>query len=124
MATAQRAFLNTTGPLCSLHDNLSSGQEIPLEDIKSLIEQTLCLMGSANHQLSVLRRKKILASVNKDKIGLADQPLPNAKRFLFGDDFPSIASKQADLSRGLAKSLALTPAKSRRVFYKSAQGNR
>ena len=52
-------------------------------------------------------------AINKDKIGLADQPLPNAKRMLFGDDFPSIASKQADLSRGLAKNLgaASRPAK-------------
>ena len=44
-------------------------------------------------------------AINKDKIGLADQPLPNAERLLFGDDFPSIASKQEDLSRGLANYL-------------------
>ena len=54
----------------------------------------------------MLRRKKVLANVNKEKINLADQPLPNAKRFLFGEDFPSIASKQAELSRDLAINLS------------------
>jgi hypothetical protein len=61
--------------------------------------------GSANTQLSILRRKKVLA-INKSKIELATQPLPNAKKLLFGEDFPSIASKEAELSRGLAKNLA------------------
>ena len=98
----QRALLDTTGPLCSLHDALSSGTQVPTEEIHCIVEQKLCVLGSANHQLSVLRRKKVLANINKEKINLGDQPLPNAKRFLFGEDFPSIASKQAELSRGLA----------------------
>ena len=96
MAVVQRALLNTTGPLCSLHDTLSSGNQVPEELIKCIVEQTLCLPGSANHQLSVLRRKKVLANINKEKISLADQPLPYPKHFLFGEDFPSVASKQAE----------------------------
>lgn len=113
LASVQRSMLNTTGPLCCLHDALCSDQEISKDDIKLILEQSLCLLGSANFQFSALRRKKILVAINKEKIGLADQPLPNAKRKLFGDDFPSIASKQADLSRGLAKNLgaASRPAK-------------
>ena len=65
-------------------------------------------------------------AINKDKIGLADQPLPNAKRLLFGDDFPSIASKQADLSRGLAKNLgaASRPAKRPRSGHRVLQTRR
>jgi len=35
----------------------------------------------------------------------AELPLPNAKIWLFGDEFPSMASKQAELSRGLTKKL-------------------
>jgi len=70
------------------------------------------LLGSANFQFSTLR-KKIPMAINKERIGLADKPLPNAKGLLFRDDFPSIASKQADLSRGLAKNLGVAswPAK-------------
>ena len=105
MAVVQRALLNTTGPLCSLHDALSSGTQLPPEEIKCIVEQSLCLLGSAKHQLSVLRRKKVLANINKEKINLADQPLPNAKFFLFGEDF-SVVSKQAEISCGLAKNLS------------------
>ena len=83
----QRAFLNSTGPLCSLHDALASGRQVPMEDIKSIVEQTLCLIGSANHQMSVL------ANINNEKIILAELPLPNAKLVLFREDVPSVASK-------------------------------
>ena len=65
MAVVQRAFLNSTGPLCSLHDALASGRQVPMEDIKSIVEQTLCLIGSANHHMSVFRTKKVLANINK-----------------------------------------------------------
>ena len=41
-----------------------------------------------------------------DKLNLLELPLPNAKSWLFGDDFPSLASKQAELSKGLTKYLA------------------
>lgn len=113
LASVQRAMLNITGSLCCLHDALSSGRDVTKEDIKSILEQSLCLLGSANYQFSTLRRKKILVTINNDKISLAEQSLPNAKRMLFGDDFPSIASKQADLSRGLVKNLGVAsrPAK-------------
>lgn len=109
MASVQRALLYSTGPLCALHDSLSSGDKVSGEDVNNIIEQTLCLMGSANYLLSTLRRKKVLATINKDKIDLADYPLPNAKTMLFGDDFPTLASKQADLSKGLAKNLNKKP---------------
>ena len=78
----QRATLNITAPLCCLHDALTSNKIIPLEDILTIVEQSLCFLGSANCQFSILRRKKILAAINTDKIGLADQSLPNASRIL------------------------------------------
>jgi hypothetical protein len=86
-----------------LHDRLENNLPVNPTELKLLVEQSLCLVGSANTQLSVLRHKKVLASINKSKIDLANQPLPNTQRWLFEDDFPSIASKEAELSRGLAK---------------------
>ena len=68
--------------------------------------------------MSVLWRKNVLANINKDKISLAEQPLPYAKRFLFGEDFATVASKQADLSRGLAKNLS-NVSKPRQPYQKS-----
>ncbi len=91
--------------------------------LKQIVQQFLCLLGSANTQLSILRRKKILASINKSKIELATQPLPNAKRWLFGDDFPSIASKEAELLRGLAKNLAPSGSKFNVQDPKRQSGN-
>ena len=74
-----------------------------------------CLLGSVNCQFSTLRKKEVLV-LNKDRIELAVQSLPNAKRVLFGEDFPSIASKRDDLSRSFAKNLgwASRPSKRRR----------
>ena len=74
-------------------------------------------LGCANFQFSPLRRKKTLVAINKETIGLARQYLHNVKRMLFGDDFPSISSKRADLWRGLAKNLgaASRPAKRSRL---------
>ena len=84
LASVQRSMLNITCPRCFLHDTLCSDQDVSKDDIKSNFEQSLCLLGSANFQFSALRRKKILVAINKDKIGLADQPVSKAKRLLFG----------------------------------------
>ena len=111
MFTIQRALLNTTGPLCGLHDCIENGSAPSYEEMKLALEQPLCLLGSANTQLSILRRQRVLASINKSRINLAELPLPNAKSWLFGDDFPSLASKQAELSRGLTKNLAQSTTK-------------
>jgi len=106
MVSVQRSLLNATGPLCRLHDALESNDNINVSNaVKLMLEQALCLLGSANYQISILRRKKVLASINKAKVNLGDVPLPNAERMLFRDAFPSLASKQADLSRGLCKTL-------------------
>ena len=75
------------------------------KEIKSVVEQTLCFLCSANRQLSVLRWK-VLVNIIREKISLAKQPLPDAKRFLLGEDFPSVSSKQAELFQDLAKNLS------------------
>ena len=113
MFNVQRAFLNATGPLCGLHDCIENDLAPTYKEIKAALEQGLCLLGSANTQLSMLRRQRVLAAINGSRTNLAELPLPNAKSWLFGDDFPSLASKQAELSRG--QNLAQTTGKS---FYR------
>ena len=124
LSVIQRSMLNATGPLCTLHDRLENNFDINPSELKLVVEQTLCLLGSANTQLSVLHRKKVLASVNKSKIELANQPLPNAKKWLFGEEFPAIASKEADLARGLAKNLGQNAPKhyTKPVDFKTSTG--
>ena len=60
IVSVQRSLLNATGPLCCLHDALESNDNINVsnKDVKFMLEQGLCLRGSANYQISVLRRKK------------------------------------------------------------------
>lgn len=66
--------------------------------------------------MSVLWTKKVLANINKDKITLADQQLPSAKHYLFGEYIPSFASMQVELSRGLAKNWSVA-SKPRQQFF-------
>ena len=73
----KRSLLNPTGPLCTLHDRLENNVNVDSDELKTCIEQTLCLLDSANTPLSI-RRKKVLASISKSKIDLANHPLPNA----------------------------------------------
>ena len=113
----QRAFLNATGPLCGLHDCIENDSAPTYEEIKVALEQGLCLLGSANTQLSMLRRQRVLAAINGSRTNLAELPLPDAKSWLFGDVFPSSASKQAELSRGLIKNLAQTTGKSLSLIH-------
>jgi len=112
MFNVQYAILIATGPLCGLHDCIKNDSAPLYEEIKVAFEQVLCLLGSANAQMSILKRQRVLAVTNRSRTNLAELPLPNAKSWLFIDDFPSLASKQAELSRGLSKNLAQTTGKS------------
>ena len=120
MFNAQRAFLNATGTLGGLHDCIENDSNPPgdsnpsYEEIKVALEQALCLLSSVNAPLSILRsrQQRVLAATNRSRINLAEVPLPNAKSGLFGDDFPSLASKEAELSRDLTKNQAQSTGKS------------
>jgi len=56
MFNVQCAFLIATGPLCGLHDCVENVSAPLYEEIKVAVEQVLCLLGSPNAQLSILRR--------------------------------------------------------------------
>ena len=60
-----------------------------------------CLLGSANHITTTLRRKKILAAINPDKVQLAEQEFPKAGKLLFGEDLPNLAAKHSELTKSL-----------------------
>ena len=60
-------MLNAAAPLCCLHDRLESNEDIPNNELLCAIQQSLCLLGSANHITTTLR-KKILAAINPELI--------------------------------------------------------
>ena len=58
LQSVQFAFPNTTGPLRTLHERLESNSLVHPASLKTIVEQALCLLGSANTQWSILHRKK------------------------------------------------------------------
>ena len=106
IALIQRATLNAAGPLCCLHDRLkSSNENISSEELRKILQQSLCLLGSSNHITTTLRRKKVLAAINPDKVQLAEQDFPKAGKMLFGEDLTTLAAKHSELTRSLSKNL-------------------
>ncbi len=101
----QRALLNSAAPLCCLHDRLEGKDIVPNEELLTILQQSLCLLGSANHITTITRRKKVLGTINPDKIQLADNEFPNSGKMLFGDNLPPLAAKHSELSRSLSKNL-------------------
>ena len=105
LSLIQRALLNSAAPLCCLHDRLERKDIVPNEELLTILQQSLCLLGSANHITTITRRKKVLGAINPDKIQLADNEFPNSGKMLFGDDLPPLAAKHSELSRSLSKNL-------------------
>ena len=105
LALVQRAMLNAAAPFCCLHDRLESNEDIPKYELLCALQQSLCLLGSANHITTALRRKKILAAINPDKVQLAEQEFPKAGKLLFGEDLPNLAAKHSELTKSLSKNL-------------------
>jgi hypothetical protein len=94
--------------LCCLHDRLESNENISNEDLRTTLQQSLCLLGSANHITTTLRRKKILAAINPDKVQLAEQEFPKVGKMLFGKDLTTLVAKHSELTRSLSKNLQKT----------------
>jgi hypothetical protein len=53
--------------------------------MRTILQQSLFLLGSSNHITTTLRRKKILAPLNPDKKRLAEQEFPKARKLLFAN---------------------------------------
>lgn len=104
----QRHVLNVAAPLTALHDLLENKQEMTNEDLLAIVEKALCLLGNASNSLSVLRRSKILYSINPSKVSLAEASFPNAGKCLFGNDISKLAADSADIARNLQKNLSQT----------------
>ena len=105
LSLIQRALLSSAAPLCCLHDRLERKEDVSNEEVLTTLQQSLCLLGSANHKTTITRRKKILGAINPDKIQLTDKEFPNAGKMLFGEDLPPLAAKHSELSRSLSKNL-------------------
>ena len=48
LAPVQKAMLNITAPLCWFHGALLSNKDVHKEDVQTILEQSLCSLGSVN----------------------------------------------------------------------------
>ena len=104
MFNVQYTFVNVTGLLCGLHECIENYSNPSYEEIKVALESSLPFRLSQCSAVYLNQTEtEFLAAIIRSRINLAELPLPNAKSWLFGDDFPTLASNQAELSRGLMK---------------------
>lgn len=88
MFAIQRAFSNASGLLYDLHGCLETASSPTYEGNKLALEQTLCLLGSANTQLSVLSRQRLLAAINRSRVNLVEFPYRVISQLQITDKLP------------------------------------
>ena len=74
---------------------------ISVEDARSALSESLCLLANASAQISRLRRKRILKAVNPDIQDLADEdkPFTKASPYLFGSGLEARMKERAESVR-------------------------
>ena len=109
LARIQAFVHDPVGPLVQLLQGLDGEDEtesqITVPEAKAAVTDAIKLLGNASAQISTLRRKKILTTVNPDIQDLAEQNIfQEAAPNLFGDDFEEKMKKRAKSLKFLKKS--------------------
>lgn len=111
----QDQLLDIVGPLSMAFENISSWQEneddsgsitLPTQDVDGLytsLSKALTLLGSANAQYKVQRRKQVLDKLNPQRSSLASEPFPDAGKNLFGSSFEEKVKKRNETVKILSK---------------------
>ena len=111
----------------SLQSSLQEGTEsinIPSSDVKALytcLTKALCLLGSLNSQLSLERRKQILEKLNPKLTSLANEPLPDAGKLLFGPSFEEKIKQRNETAKIISAASARKP--TQQFFRRGASSN-
>ena len=122
----QDQLLDIVGPLSMAFEHISSWQEneddsgsitVLTQDVDGLYtcwSKALTLLGSANAQYKVQRRKHVLDKLNPQMRSLASEPFPNAGKHLFGPSFEEKVKKRNEMVKIFSK---VTPRKSNMQFF-------
>ena len=123
----QDQLLDIVGPLSMAFEHISSWQEndddsgsitVPTQDVDGLytcLSKALTLLGSANAQYKVQRRKQVLDKLNPQMSSLASEPFPDAGKHLFGPSFEEKVKKRNETVKILSKA---APRKSNMQFFR------
>ncbi|KAM8975733.1 LOW QUALITY PROTEIN: uncharacterized protein RCH25_020573 [Pelodytes ibericus] len=92
LKVCQDKVLDIMGPCAKIFELVESGLStdtpVDLPAIKGWIQRVICLIGNANTALAVERRKAILLKIEPKLVNMAtNEPGPQAKGMLFGDNF-------------------------------------
>ena len=122
----QDQLLDIVGPLSLAFEHISSWQEneddsgsitLPAQDVDGLytcLSKALTLLGSANAQYKVQRRKQVLDKLNNQMCSLASELFPDAGKNLFGPSLEEKVKKRNETVKILSKA---APRKSNTQFF-------
>ena len=111
----------------SLQSSLQEGTasiNIPSSDVNGLytcLTKALCLLGSFNSQASLERRKQILEKLNTKLTSLANEPLPDAGKLLFGPSFEEMIKQRNETAKIISAASARKP--TQQFFRRGASSN-
>lgn len=81
---------------------------VPAAEVLSMIQRTLCLIGSASEQISRARRARILEAIDPTWKKFSEDAFPSAKGTLFGEDFRSSLKERVDRDTAISKAVAIS----------------
>uniref|UniRef100_A0A1X7TF24 Uncharacterized protein n=1 Tax=Amphimedon queenslandica TaxID=400682 RepID=A0A1X7TF24_AMPQE len=109
--------------LCLLYacsDETDQSVSLLCDDVKPLVTEAIQLLGNASTNMSRLRRKKVLKSVNPDIADLADEDIfEAAPPNLFGSGFESKMKERVDSVKLLSASKSNHLPQNRKFFPRS-----
>ena len=87
--------------------NEDTDMSVPAEEVLTICQRTLCLIGNASELISQERRSKILESIDPAWTKYAQDSFPKAGKTLFGDDFKSALVDRVEKDTALSKAVAM-----------------
>ena len=111
LSKLQAAVLAIVRPLTSAWMGLMEKDEgdameedlVPVTEVLTLIQCTLCLVGNASEYISQTRREKILEAIDQSWSKYASEPVPGAQDSLFGEEFQTTLTKRVEKDTALSK---------------------
>ena len=111
----QSAILAIARPVVSAWQGLiesglndETNMSVPAEEVLTICQRTLCLVGNASELVAQERRSKILEAVDPAWAKYAQDSFPKAGKTLLGDDFKSALVDRVEKDAALSKAVAMT----------------
>ena len=81
---------------------------VPVSEVLTLIQFTLCMIGNSSELVSQTRRSRILETVDHSWSKFGEGEFPSAKDTLFGEDFQTSLTTKVKKDTALSKAISIT----------------